>query len=161
MKNHTKELEDEISSWPHVSVHEHRFGGHEFLVDKAEIGHVHAGGIVDIPFTRPVRDALLADHLAEQHHWVPNSGWITFRMGSEEDLNHALWLMRLSYLRYALKRASDPQKLLEQESERLHLSPRFKLLLQPFVPKSANQVFAIGGSSPQAFTLKSFDNFPF
>ena len=63
-------------------------------------------------------------------------------MGSEEDLSHALWLMRLSYLRYALKKASDPQRLFEQESKRLHWSPRFKSLLQPFVPKTANQVFA-------------------
>ena len=46
MKNHVKKLEDEISRWPHVSVHEHRFGGHEFLVDKAEVGHAHTGGIV-------------------------------------------------------------------------------------------------------------------
>jgi hypothetical protein len=142
MKNHVKRLEDEISSWPLVSVQEHRFGGREFLFDKAEVGHVHTGGIVDIPFTRPVRDALLAAGLAGQHHWVPDSGWITFRMGSEEDVSHALWLMRLSYLRYALKKTSDPQKLLEQESERLQLSPRFKSLLQPFVPKTANQGFA-------------------
>ena len=51
MNNYVKKLEDEMSSWPHVSVHEHRFGGHEFLFDKAEVGHVHTGGIVDIPFT--------------------------------------------------------------------------------------------------------------
>jgi hypothetical protein len=64
-------------------------------------------------------------------------------MGNEEeDLSHALWLMRLSYLRYALKKTSDPQKLVEQESERLHLSPQFKSLLRPFVPKTASQVFA-------------------
>jgi hypothetical protein len=62
-------------------------------------------------------------------------------MGNEEDLSHALWLRRLSYLRYALKKASDPQKLFEQESEQLHLSPRFKSLLEPFVSKTTNQVF--------------------
>jgi hypothetical protein len=56
-------------------------------------------------------------------------------MRSEEDLTHALWLMRLSYLRYALKTSTDPQKLFEQESEELRLSPRFKSLLEPFVPK--------------------------
>ena len=58
-------------------------------------------------------------------------------MRGEEDLSHALWLMRLSYLRYALKTSSDPQKLFEQESEELRLSPRFKLLLEPFVTKTA------------------------
>jgi hypothetical protein len=79
---------------------------------------------------------LLAEGLADQHRWVPNSGWITFRMRSEQDISHALWLMRLSYLRYALKEATDPRKLFEQESEELRLSPRFKSLLEPFVPKN-------------------------
>jgi hypothetical protein len=82
----------------------------EFQFGDAEVGHVHTNGIVDIPFPRLVRDALLADGLAEEHHWVPNSGWITFQMRSEEDLSHALWLVRLSYLRYALKTATAPYR---------------------------------------------------
>lgn len=69
-------------------------------------------------------------------------GWITFQMRGEEDLRHALWLMRLSYLRYALKTSTDPRKLFEQESEELRLSPRFKFLFEPFVPKTANHVSA-------------------
>src|SRR6266849_892421 len=85
----------------------HRFGGKEFRFGSAEVGHIHAGGIVDIPFPRSVRDALLAEGLAEEHRWVPNSGWITFHICSEEDLKRALWLMRLSYLRYTLKTAAD------------------------------------------------------
>jgi len=140
MQDHLKKLEDEILAWPHVSVHPHRFGGREFLFDEAEVGHVHTGGIVDIPFPRSVRDALLANGLAEEHHWVPNSGWITFNLRNEEDLKHALWLMRLSYLRYALKKAGDPRMLLEQESEDLRLSPQFKSLLEPFVPSAKNNV---------------------
>src|ERR1700682_5468815 len=36
---------------------------------------------------------------------VPNSGWTTFHVRDEGDLDHALSLMRLSYLRYALKTA--------------------------------------------------------
>src|SRR5438132_13819882 len=140
MMTYVKALEDEVSTWPHVSVHPHRVGGREFLFDKAEVGHVHTGGVVDIPFPRSVRDALLADGLAEEHRWVPNSGWITFRIRSEEDLKHALWLMRLSYSRYALKKAADPRELFEQESKQLCLSPQFKSLLEPFVPKTANHV---------------------
>jgi hypothetical protein len=136
MQDHLKKFEQEVSAWQHVSVHPHRFGGMEFQFGDAEVGNVHTNGIVDIPFPRSIRDALLADGLAEQHHWVPNSGWITFRMRSEKGLRHALWLMRLAYLRYTLKTSSDPQKLLEQESEELHLSPRFKSLLEPFVPKT-------------------------
>jgi hypothetical protein len=137
MKHHLKKLEEEVSLWSNVSVHPHRFGGTEFRFGSAEIGHVHIGGIVDIPFPRSVHDVLLAEGLAEEHHWVPNSGWITFRIRSEPDVKHALWLMRLSYLRYAFKTAADPQRLFEQESEKLHLSDHFKSLLEPFVPKTA------------------------
>jgi len=139
---YVKRVEDVMSGWPDVSAHPHRFGGTEFLFGAAEIGHVHTNGVVDIPFPRSVRDALLADGLAEEHLWVPNSGWITFRIRSEEDLDHAVWLIRLSYLRYVLKAAADPRKVFEQESEQLHLSPRFKSLLEPFVPMTAKQVSA-------------------
>src|SRR6266568_8718345 len=89
--NYLKALEAEVSVWPHISVYSQRFGGREFLFNKAEVGHMHTGGIVDIPFPRSVRDALLANGLAEEHHWVPNSGWTAFHVRSEEDLKHAFW----------------------------------------------------------------------
>ena len=135
-----KTLEQTISSWPEVSVHPHRFGGREFRFRAAEIGHIHTGGIVDIPFPRPIHDALLDEGLAEQHRWVPDSGWITFRVQNDRGFDHALWLMRLSYLRYALKAIADPVRELEQESEQLSFSPRFRSLMEPFLPKSARQV---------------------
>jgi hypothetical protein len=130
------ELERHVSSWSEVSAHPHRFGGREFRFRAAEIGHVHTGDVVDIPFPRAIRDALLEEGLAEEHRWVPNSGWITYRVRGENDLQHALWLMRLSYLRYVLKTAADPLALLERESEQLHLSSRFKALVAAFLPTS-------------------------
>ena len=132
-----KSLEQHVGSWPEVSLHSHRFGGREFRFRSAEIGHVHPGGIVDIPFPRSVRDALLEERLAEQHHWVPNSGWVTFRVRSQNELEHALWLLGLSYLRYALKAAPNPRDLFERESDRLHLTARFKALLEVFIRPSA------------------------
>jgi hypothetical protein len=125
-------LEQEISSWPGASAHPHQFGGREFRFKAAEIGHFHIGGTIDIPFPRSVRDALLAEGLAQEHRWVPNSGWITFQVRGEEDFIHALWLMRLSYLRYALKTATDPRRMLEQGSEQLQLNPLFRSLLERF-----------------------------
>jgi Family of unknown function (DUF5519) len=80
----------------------------------------------------------LTEGLAEEHRWVSNSGWITFRIRSEEDFRHAVWLMRLSYLRYNLKTANDPREMLEQESAELSLSPEFKSQLERFVPKTTN-----------------------
>jgi hypothetical protein len=134
--NKLVKLEEKVSAWPSVSVHPHRLGGREFLFGRAEVGHVHSNGIVDIPFTRPIHDLLLTEGLAEQHHWVPDSGWITFRIRNYQDIDHALWLMRLSYLRYALKKATEPRKLFERESEELHLNDHFRSLLEVFVPRT-------------------------
>lgn len=152
MVNLTK-FQEEVSSWPGVTIHPHRFGGTEFRFRSAEVGHIHVGGILDIPFPRPVRDALLAAGLAQEHHWVPNSGWTTFYVRSEKDLSHALWLMRLSYLRYALKTAADPWELLERESKDLHLSPHFKALLAPFLPSTPKTEHAVITRLPEHSSL--------
>ena len=135
--NSLDRLEQEVSSWPNVSTHSHRFGGKEFRFKSAEIGHAHIGGTVDIPFPRPVRDALLANGLAEAHHWVPTSGWITFRVRSAEDVRHAIWLMRLSYLRYAIKTATDAREMLDRYREELQLTDKFTSLFEAFVAKPA------------------------
>ena len=127
-------LKDKVSSWPGVSVHPHRFAAREYRFGKAEIGHVHAWGDVDIPFPRPVHDFLLERHLAEQHRWVPPSGWTTFRIRGDSDVEHAVWLMRLSYLRYALKSATSPSELLKSEAQRLHLSQDLVAILARFIP---------------------------
>jgi hypothetical protein len=132
--SYLKELHDVISAWPKITYHSHRFGGREYRFGAVELGHVHTGGVVNIPFPRAIRDELLAERLAEQHHFVPDSGWITFRMRDEQGLRHATWLMRLSYLRYALKSVDDPHRFLEHESETLGLNPRFRSLLEKFVP---------------------------
>jgi Family of unknown function (DUF5519) len=133
------ELHDSVSSWPQVSVHPHQFSAREFRFGKAEVGHVHDIGIVDIPFPRSVRDALLEEGLAEEHPWVPNSGWVTFRIRRKEDLQYATWLMRLSYFRYALKTAPDPWKMFTEASEELQLTDRFKSLLEAFLPATKSQ----------------------
>jgi Luciferase len=133
-------LKDEVSSWPGVSVHPHRFAAREYRVGKAEVGHVHFWGDVDIPFPRPVHDFLLESHLAEQHRWVPDSGWTTFHIHDDGDVGHAIWLMRLSYLRYALKSSTSPSELLETEAERLHLSPDLMAILSRFIPAKVTPV---------------------
>ena len=55
-----------------------------FRFQNAEVGHAHTGKIVDIPFPRSVRDALLAEGLAQAYHGVLSSGWITFRLRNEQ-----------------------------------------------------------------------------
>lgn len=140
--NDLEKLEREVSSWESVTVHRHRFGGREFRLGSAEIGHIHPGGIVDIPFSRRVRDALLAGGQAEEHHFVPNSGWVTYRIRTQADVQHAVWLIRLSYLRYELKSSAEPVSLLEHRAEELRLTPEFKSLFVPLLPAKRSRAVA-------------------
>lgn len=131
--SYLERFDSEILSWPEVSSHSHRFGGREFRFRKAEIGHIHRGGTLDIPFPRALRDALLSDGLAQEHRWVPNSGWVTFHVREDRDVERALWLMRLSYLRYVLKTTSEPERTLDRYAVDLQLEPRYKSLLEIFI----------------------------
>ena len=135
-----KKLEAEVSAWPNVSVAPHRFAAKEFRFQKAEIGHVHFWGDVDIPFPRAVRDVLLAEGRAQRHRWLPESGWVTFPLRNHADVERAIWLMRLSYLRYALKGSADAERMLCDESERLQLSPELKKLMSQFLPRQSSDL---------------------
>lgn len=87
-----------VSAWESVSTHTHRFGGVEFKLDKVEIGHVHGHGLVDIPFTRKLRELLVEAGQAQPHHLLADSGWISFYLRSQADAEHAVRLLRLSYV---------------------------------------------------------------
>ncbi len=72
--------------------------------------------------------------ISRSHAYAVRTGWVTFRVRSESDLQHAVWLMRLSYFRYALKAAPDPSGLFAEACRELHLTAPFKDLLEQFVP---------------------------
>jgi luciferase-like monooxygenase len=90
-----------VSTWPGVSVHPHRFGGVEFRLGRRELGHLHPNGLADLPFPVAVRERLVAEGRAEPHHVLPASGWVSFRIRSEDDVARALDLFRLNYDRRA------------------------------------------------------------
>jgi len=139
MVEYLKTLENQACTWPGVTAQPHRFGGRVFRLGRSEVGHVHNDGAVEIPLPLSFRDELLAEGLAERHGACPNSGWITFHVRGENDVQHAAWLLRLSYLRFALRAVPDPAKRFEQESQRLGLSPRIRAALERFVPEPEKQ----------------------
>ncbi|MFC6836106.1 luciferase domain-containing protein [Halomarina ordinaria] len=109
------DITTEVGSWPGVTVGPHRFAGTEFSLDGREFGHLHAGWQVDVPFTRRLRDALVAEGAAAEHHLYPESGWVTYYLDSEAGSAGAVRLLRLSYLARvaALRRRADPPGELE------------------------------------------------
>lgn len=75
----------------------HRFGGTEYRVGHREVGHVHGGSLVDIPFPLPVRDELVKTGQAEPHHILPKSGWVSVFLRNPDDVGRAIRLLHKSY----------------------------------------------------------------
>ena len=67
------------------------------MLGKRELGHIHGDRLIDIPFPKPIRDELVSAGQAEQHHILPDSGWISFFIQKEADVDHAIKLMRRSF----------------------------------------------------------------
>jgi hypothetical protein len=107
MNSAVQTIVDTVSAWEGITPEPHRFGGTEFSLGKVEIGHVHHHGLVDIPFTKAMRDALVADGQAQIHHFLPDSGWISFYLRQPDDVTQALRLMRLSYVQKRARRQRD------------------------------------------------------
>jgi hypothetical protein len=90
-------IEHEVAGWEGVSVAPHRFGGVEFRLGRRELGHVHRGGLADLPFPVKVREQLVADGKAGPHHVLPESGWVSRRIRDRDDVAAVIELFRLNY----------------------------------------------------------------
>src|SRR6185503_9795457 len=86
-----------VASWPDTRDTPHRFGGIEFLVGEREIGHLHGDRLLDVPFPRAVHEELIAAGKVEPHHVLPQSGWISFWIEQDSDVDEAIAILRRSY----------------------------------------------------------------
>ncbi|HET9915382.1 MAG TPA: luciferase family protein [Anaerolineales bacterium] len=86
-----------LAAWDGVSTAAHRFGGVEYRLGAREIGHIHGDHLVDIPFPKKVRDEIVGAGLAEPHHILPETGWVSFYLQEEGDVQKAIELLRRSY----------------------------------------------------------------
>ena len=97
-------IESEVARWPGVEGKPHRFGGVEFRVNGHEIGHLHGGRWADLPFPVRVRKELVAAGKARIHHVLPQTGWVSYPIRGEEDVEGALELFRLNYERLTARK---------------------------------------------------------
>ena len=86
-----------MQALPGVTPSPHRFGGTEYRLDRREIGHIHGDSLVDIPFTKKIREELVAARRAERHHILPDSGWVSVFLREPGDVDRAIELLRYSY----------------------------------------------------------------
>jgi Luciferase len=103
-----EQIREEVSSWPGVNVLPHRFGGIEYRYGRKEMGHVHGDRLADLPFPRKLHDELIANGLAQPHHVLPDTGWVSRWMTGPGDAAAVIELFRLQYDRYASKDPCAP-----------------------------------------------------
>jgi Family of unknown function (DUF5519) len=92
-----------VSEWENVNVSIHKYGGLQFNVGKREIGHIHSNGLLDILLDQGQKLELVSKGLAEEHHVFKKSGWISFYIKREEDIDKAISLLRISFLKQQKK----------------------------------------------------------
>ena len=85
-----------VHGWDEVEIRPHRYGGLEFRLGKRELGHIHGDALVDIPFPKAVRDQIVAAKEAEPHHILPNSGWVSVFLRTNDDVERAIALLERS-----------------------------------------------------------------
>ncbi len=93
----SKQIVDTLLTWQGIETHPHRFGSTEFRIGKREIGHIHSDSLVDIPYPKKIRDEIIAAKEAEPHHILPETGWVSFYLSEEADVERAIALLKRSY----------------------------------------------------------------
>ena len=93
----SKQIIETALTWEGIEAHPHRFGGVEFRIGRREIGHIHGDSLVDIPFPKKVRDEIVAAGAASSHHILPETGWVSFYLKEEGDVEKAIALLKRSY----------------------------------------------------------------
>jgi hypothetical protein len=96
VKGAQAQITEAATSWTGVTVQPHRFGGVEYMIGRREIGHIHGDHLVDIPFPKKVREEIVAAGRAQPHHILPETGWVSFYLRQESDVEQAIALLRES-----------------------------------------------------------------
>lgn len=95
--NAQRSITETVLLWEGVSTAPHRFGGVEYRFGTRELGHIHGDHLLDIPFPKKVRDEIVNAGLAKPHHILPDTGWVSFYLREEGDVQKAIALLRRSY----------------------------------------------------------------
>ena len=93
----------EVMSLPGVTSESHRGGMIFFHVGRREVGHLHGERLADLPFPVRIREKLVAEGKAAVHYLHPKTGWVSYYIRSEDDVEPIVELFRLNYERSWLK----------------------------------------------------------
>jgi len=92
-------IASEVMALPGVTAESHRGGMIFFHVGRREIGHLHGEQLADLPFPVRIREKLVAEGKAELHYLHPKTGWVSYYIRSESDIDAIVELFRLNFSR--------------------------------------------------------------
>lgn len=92
-----EQIRGQVMQMPNVSALPHRYGGVEFRVNGREIGHIHGSHMADLPFPVRVRKQLVTEGRASLHHLLPDTGWVSYYIKGEQDIQRVVELFQLNY----------------------------------------------------------------
>lgn len=92
-------IEAEVLTWSRTSAGLHKYGGVQFNHNGRELGHIHGNGLLDMRFSRSVKNELLTENRVTHHHIFINSGWISFYIRNKDDGQYAMRLLKMAYNR--------------------------------------------------------------
>ena len=102
---------DEVRRWPGVMMHSHASptnpgtsDGIEFRLYGRQFGHLHEDCALHLPLTKALKETIVAEQLAEPLDVAPRSGWTMFNPMLASDVDRAIWLLRLNYVRMRRQR---------------------------------------------------------
>ena len=114
MSEISDKVQQELLSWPGVTMHNHRFGGVEFRINGREMGHMHGDQLADLPFPKDVGRKLIEEGRAWPHHVLPESGWISYYINGNDNVYDVIELFRMQYDRmtgYVKKKERDNRNI--------------------------------------------------
>lgn len=144
---------EEVRRWPGVELRPHPSAtaageedGVEFRLNGRQIGHVHDDCSVHLSLTRALKQSVVVEQLAEPLSFAPTSGWAMFNPVAVTDVQRAIWLLRLNYVRLRRQRltplAAASSSLLQQHVAALgDISPRVLVQLQRTQARSRPRPF--------------------
>jgi hypothetical protein len=104
----SKQITEEVTSWPGVEAGPGRRGEFAFRVDRREIGHLHGDHAAHFSFPKDVWTALWEEGRIVEHPVFPGKvGPAARRIKDEGDVRDVIELMRLNYDR-AVARQGTP-----------------------------------------------------
>jgi hypothetical protein len=122
---------EEVHKWPGVEMRPHSNAtpgaepdGIEFRLYGRQFGHLHTDCGLHLSLTKALKASVIRENLAEPLPEALNSGWVMFNPIQAGDAGHAIWLLRLNYVRFRRQRlsraAAAGSELLQQHEAALN-----------------------------------------